>query len=291
MNAYYQEKESQVLSNYGIQFFEQKISKKSYGTLAHIHEAIELIKIKEGYFRVEVNTQVCLAGKGDILLFRRNTIHSIFNEEEKENAYSVIKISPELITDISSKETSSEYALRFLISEPGSKIKWKNGDKGYELISRGIEEVASAHGKYRDIALKIGAAKVVLGILESGGDNETAGPENTEMPVSELIYKSIIIINERYDTDITAKEVSNELNLSYSYFSRMFRRITGKSFREYLNMTRINRAQQLLMTTGRSVTDISSACGYNNVSHFIATYRKVKGVTPKNTSKKNSETS
>ena len=60
----------------------------------------------------------------------------------------------------------------------------------------------------------------------------------------------------------------------------------GKSFREYLNMTRINRAQQMLLTTNKSVTEISSACGYNNVSHFIATYRQIKGITPKSAGKK-----
>ena len=286
MKIYYQEKDNQILRDLGIQFMKQNTGKKSYGTLAHIHDAIELILITEGVFRADINTSVCMAEKGDILLFRSNTIHSIYNVEDKENSYHVVKISMDLITDISSKEMSSEYALRFLISEPGSKNIWKKGDDGYDIIRAGFDEIASACGMCRDIALKIGAAKIILGILLSEGEKSGHGPLKSENPVSELIYKSIVLINERFDTDLSALDISKELNLSYSYFSRMFKRITGKSFREYLNMTRINRAQQMLLTTNKSVTEISSACGYNNVSHFIATYRQIKGITPKSAGKK-----
>jgi len=68
--------------------------------------------------------------------------------------------------------------------------------------------------------------------------------------------------------------------MSYSYFSRCFYRITGKSFKEYLNLTRINRAEKAILTTDKSVTEIAGDCGFNSVSYFISTYKKLKGVTP-----------
>ena len=57
------------------------------------------------------------------------------------------------------------------------------------------------------------------------------------------------------------------------------------SFKEYLNLTRVNHAERLLMTTQKSVTEISSLCGYNNVSYFISVYRRLKGRTPLRTAR------
>ena len=68
--------------------------------------------------------------------------------------------------------------------------------------------------------------------------------------------------------------------MSYSYFSRCFKNVTGKTFKEYLNMVRINHAQRLLATTTLSVTQVALECGYNNISYFIAVYKSLKGETP-----------
>jgi len=68
--------------------------------------------------------------------------------------------------------------------------------------------------------------------------------------------------------------------MSYSYFSRSFRRVTGLSFKKYLNQTRINRAEQMLLTGNGSVSEIAMECGYNSISYFISVYKSIKGTTP-----------
>ena len=124
--------------------------------------------------------------------------------------------------------------------------------------------------------MHIAAATVVLGLLRSREEIEEF--ENTA--ITELVYKSIVYINDNYHENLSAESVSEYLGISYSYFSRCFKRIAGKSFREYLCHTRINHGEQLLLNTDKSVTEISELCGFENVSYFIATYRKIKGLTP-----------
>jgi len=68
--------------------------------------------------------------------------------------------------------------------------------------------------------------------------------------------------------------------MSYSYFSRIWKRIVRRSFREYLNEVRVSHAEHLLKTTSLPVTQIALECGYNNVSYFIAVYKELKGITP-----------
>jgi AraC-like DNA-binding protein len=70
------------------------------------------------------------------------------------------------------------------------------------------------------------------------------------------------------------------MGLSYSYFSRSFKRVMGMSFKKYLNMIRVNRAEQMLITGDHSVSEVAIECGYNSISYFISVYRSLKGTTP-----------
>ena len=55
---------------------------------------------------------------------------------------------------------------------------------------------------------------------------------------------------------------------------------------EYLNFYRIEIACEQLLSTDLSVTDIAINCGFNDVSYFIKTFKKYKGITPKQYIKK-----
>jgi AraC-like DNA-binding protein len=74
--------------------------------------------------------------------------------------------------------------------------------------------------------------------------------------------------------------MSDRLFMSYSYFSRNFKRVTGRCFKDFLNITRINNAEMKLRSTTKSVTQIAMECGYNNIAYFSAMYKKLKGVSP-----------
>ena len=139
-----------------------------------------------------------------------------------------------------------------------------------------------------DIAVKAAVANLMLGILrfcrnetmERGGEASELLNETVGNVTIRHIYEAIVYINENFSEELTAKGCGERFNMSYSYFSRTFKQITGTSFKEYLNEVRINQAQKALITTERSVTDISASCGFNNVSYFIMVYRKKKGITP-----------
>ena len=61
---------------------------------------------------------------------------------------------------------------------------------------------------------------------------------------------------------------------------RFFRRATGNTFTDFVNLVRVNRACQLLMETDRQVTRICYEVGFNNVANFNRRFREIKGMTP-----------
>jgi AraC-like DNA-binding protein len=79
---------------------------------------------------------------------------------------------------------------------------------------------------------------------------------------------------------LLASAAAAELGMSESRFSRFFRRATGNTFTDFVNLVRVNRACQLLMETDRQVTRICYEVGYNNVANFNRRFREIKGMTP-----------
>ena len=67
--------------------------------------------------------------------------------------------------------------------------------------------------------------------------------------------------------------------MSVFLFARVFRELVGMPPHKYLVHGRLNRARDLLRS-GMPVTDVCYAAGFNNLSHFIRTFRAYFGVLP-----------
>ena len=82
-------------------------------------------------------------------------------------------------------------------------------------------------------------------------------------------------------TDFTAKDASKACNLSYSYFSRNFKKAFGISFTAYHESVRLQEAERLLLTTDKEITEIAAEVGFATTSYFIERFRITYGTTPK----------
>jgi AraC-like DNA-binding protein len=60
----------------------------------------------------------------------------------------------------------------------------------------------------------------------------------------------------------------------------LFKEVTGQSFVAYLNCYRVSKAQVLLSTTDKPLSDISLEAGFCTQSYFGMVFRKVTGITP-----------
>lgn len=98
---------------------------------------------------------------------------------------------------------------------------------------------------------------------------------------NEIIKKAIRYISRNFASPLTLEEVAGEVHLNPAYFSTMFKQSTGSSFKEYLNMVRIEESKRLLSNTDYSVIDIAVATGFEDQSYFSKVFKKYTGLTPK----------
>lgn len=98
---------------------------------------------------------------------------------------------------------------------------------------------------------------------------------------NEIIKKAIYFISNNFSKDISLEQVSNEVHLNPAYFSTIFKQSTGSSFKEYLNIVRIEESKRLLTNTDYPLLDIAVASGFEDQSYFSKVFKKFTGFTPK----------
>lgn len=94
------------------------------------------------------------------------------------------------------------------------------------------------------------------------------------------IKKAIAYIDAHYQEDLSLKAVAEQVYLSPSYFSHMFKKITGESFSDYLNQVRISQAKQLLAADLYKMYQVAEMVGYKDYKYFSSVFKKITGISP-----------
>ncbi len=98
---------------------------------------------------------------------------------------------------------------------------------------------------------------------------------------NEMINEIIKYIEDNYNnTEMSNESLAYILNLTPSYFGKLFSENIGKTVREYIIDLRISKAKELLVSTSLSIGDISLKTGFSNSTYFIQLFKKNVGVTP-----------
>jgi len=93
------------------------------------------------------------------------------------------------------------------------------------------------------------------------------------------VSAALTYVQEHFSEPITVNDMAEQVNLSPSSFSHLFREVTGRSPYQFLKELRLDRARELLLDGRLSVTDVSRAVGYSSASHFIKEFRSRFGTT------------
>lgn len=86
-------------------------------------------------------------------------------------------------------------------------------------------------------------------------------------------------IDTHYQQRIDLGEVAALIHLSKPAFCRYFKKMTRLTFTQFVNHYRIDRAKKLLLS-GKNVTETCFLCGYESLSYFNRTFKKITGQNP-----------
>ena len=124
-------------------------------------------------------------------------------------------------------------------------------------------------------------AAALLGIeLSSGGDATTARPHLRGGLASWQAKRLRSYIEDKLDSTIRANDLAGVVRLSTSYFFRAFRKTFGETPIEYIMRRRMLRAQELMLKSRVSLSQVALECGMCDQAHFSRTFRRIVGTNP-----------
>ena len=123
----------------------------------------------------------------------------------------------------------------------------------------------------------------ILGII----NYKTLNYNDREAPIVEKINTAKEILRNDVEAKISPEDIAHQLEISYSLFRREFRNFVGVSPSQYQMDIRLQRAQELLVTTNQSIAHIAEVLGFTDTAQFSTFFRKRQNITPREYRKKN----
>lgn len=145
--------------------------------------------------------------------------------------------------------------------------------------SRLMQKIASSRGVSR-----LGYFFIMLELLAECGDYQLlSGATSSQLGDDNHSDRTNMAVNyifRNYMRELPLEEVASHLGMKPTYFSRFFKRATGRCYVEFVNSLRISKSCELLLDNDKPVTDICFESGFNNLSNFNRRFQQLKGMTP-----------
>ncbi|MBE6601600.1 MAG: helix-turn-helix domain-containing protein [Ruminococcaceae bacterium] len=254
-----------------IPFYEKTVRSSPHKMLhAHFHEKHELYYLEKGKTKYFIENELFLLEAGDMIFVPKQTFHKTDNSEDSGVERILFTFDDADLGEDMQKYLSLLYKQKLIRMPP---------DKQYEVqsifrqISQEEEKKQIDYAKMQQLYFK------QLLILISRHCEKA--PEASQDPTLMLVQDIAKYISEHVSADLSLSALSRKYALSACYLSRTFKENTGIGLNEYINISRITLAEQMLLSSKMTVTEVSFACGYNDSNYFSSVFKKLKGVTPK----------
>ena len=248
----------------------------------HFHSEYEIIYIKEGTGTRFLGNSITKFQAGDILLIGSNLPHFMKSDE----AYHLGN------ADLRVKGTIIQFEKEFMYSAINHYSHFVKIKSLFQESQRGIYFAAARFPALQllleKIPLETGLNQMMLflEILKEMSETENRQTISTTDFVNETIYdtaridKIMSFLNKNYTRHISLDEIASFAAMNASAFCRYFKSKTGKSFKNYILDMRIGYACKLLLMEDISISQLSSQCGFETISHFNKTFKKNTGYVP-----------
>jgi AraC-like DNA-binding protein/quercetin dioxygenase-like cupin family protein len=247
------------------------------GILWHYHPEYELLYIPQGSGRRHIGQHVSRYEGGELLFMGPNLPHLSFSHEQHGPFEQVVvQLRADFLGDtfLQRPELAAVQQL-FVRSAQGLSF----GPQTRAAVSDALRQMVRQPAPMRLLNLLqvLYTLADATDVTELHADmGSSSGVQVKEQKRLGRIYQ---YIQEHFAEPITVQELSDIANLSVPAFCRYFKKMTSQTLTNFLQEYRISHAR-LLLLQDLSITEVSYASGFNNLSHFNRTFRRLTGLTP-----------
>lgn len=116
-------------------------------------------------------------------------------------------------------------------------------------------------------------------VAQHAGESNYKSQELSDS-ITQKVYAVTSYIHRHYASELSLEFLAEKFFISPYYLSHQFRRVTGFSLINYIQITRVRNAQQLLLYTDMKIADITTSCGFTSFSQFNRVFNKFCHTSP-----------
>lgn len=263
-------------SSFSYKTFNKEHQNKNH-TYWHYHPEIELVYVNGGAGKRQIGSHVSYYRKGDLLLIGSNLPHCAFTDSLTGNeCETVIQMKPDFlgqdffkIPEMKNINALFERARKGIVYHGATKKTI--GDKIESLKDK--EPYLRLLGLLEVLQLLYGTDKYT--ILNAQGIIL-----ETELQDNNRVNTIFNFVKEEFKRPIGLEEIAGLVSMTVPAFCRYFKKITGKTFTEFVNEYRLAHAAKLLHEKQVSITEVCFESGFNSFSHFNKRFKKFTGQAP-----------
>lgn len=247
----------------------------------HWQDTMEIIYIKKGTGRAQVDLFTFEIHAGDIILVPPGHLHGLNQLSGQRMEYENIIFDMAFLGINVVDICSQKYLLPLINDQISFPVCITPERAHYKEISACLDnadELCSKRCPGFELGVKADIMQLFSLILRYA---DTEAVPTTAPLHLERLKLAINYIETNYQESVRIQDAALQCGYSESHFMRWFRQMTGTSFISYLNRYRLEKAFGELKNTSKTVLEISEEVGFDNLSNFNRQFKKQFGITPR----------
>jgi AraC-like DNA-binding protein/quercetin dioxygenase-like cupin family protein len=244
----------------------------------HFHPEYEIVYISNGRGKRHIGDHISYFEGGDLIFLGPNLPHFGFAEELFEDHVEIVVQMKEDFLGEAFLHKPELAAIRqmFHLSRQGisfqGEIRRQVGMRLERMMGMGhferLLELLSI--------LQLMAQNEAYEVLNATGFAVEVNAQDEKR--MQAVYE---YVEENFQEEARLDEAARRTNMTVPAFCRYFKKLTRKTFSQFVNEYRIAHACRLLGEDKLSIAGVSFECGFNNLSHFNRQFRQITGLSPR----------
>ncbi|WP_248924528.1 helix-turn-helix transcriptional regulator [Paenibacillus hamazuiensis] len=239
----------------------------------HSHSFYELYYLLRGERVYFMNGKVYTAQKGDMVIVIPNDLHSTASSQVEEFERVLVHVTPEFLP----AEDRSILQLPPFRESTLLRAPLKEQAEIEHLLLQMLAECREEQPFYPSYVRQL-VLKLLIRLHRMNAHIPKSA--HSDHPMHQKVSDITAYIHEHYREPLTLEQLAKIFFISPAYLSRVFLKLTGFHLGEYIRVVRIREAQKMLRSSREKVHLIAEQVGFEHISHFNKTFKKLTGFSP-----------
>lgn len=238
----------------------------------HWHQSTEVLFVKNGSLKIMLQNKNCILHENEFVVINPNVIHS--TRSLNRNWVLCIQFPLSFLKRVTSNAFGNHFIFKDINSSPVT---------NKEIITLFNKAIFQTENKTKNISYYLdlySSGLLILKNLINSYSIQTSSRSSVDKNVN-ILNKSITFINSNYTKNITLKDIAKYLGYSSSYCSKIIKKDLGISFKELINIVRLEQVVIMAKEGQKSFEQIAQETGFKTYRNLYNAFYAVYQMSPK----------